>query len=261
MMSCHRFSALLSGLILLLPVVACHPPPPSGATVVVLVDLSGSVRRPEMVQLYERSFDAVAQQLAPGDALLVAPVTAASEMTLDLPIRKEFPVSNPPNDNQRLAKRLRQQAATEARKLLPDLQNRFRSWLEKPHQKILHTDLFGSLNLAERLFASYPERPFKVLVIFSDMVQDSPSCNFAHEHLSDQRCQALVKTLRSSRQLPDLGHVQVHVVGAAADNSARFHSIRNFWLAYFKAVGATLRPEDYGSAMVRFRIARGGGAK
>jgi hypothetical protein len=251
---------LAAGLALLVATAGCKPtPPPARAAVVVLVDLSGSVRKPEMIHLYERSFDAAVQQLAPGDVLLVAPVTAASEMTLDLPIREELPAPKPPNDNPAVVKRLREQAARKLKARLPDIEKRFRAWLEQPDRKILNTDLFGAFSIAQRLFASYPERPAKVLVVLSDMVQDSPAHNFTHERLSSGRTKTLLAALRDAGQLPQLDRAQVHVVGASAGNSARFHSIRDFWLAYFKAAGATLRPEDYGAAMVRFRISRGGG--
>ena len=251
------FTAMLAALA---GTLACKPtPPPARAAVVVLVDLSGSVRRPEMIELYERSFDAVAQQLAPGDVLLVAPVTAASEMTLDLPIREELAAPNPPNDNPAVVKRIREQAADKLKARLPDIEKRFRAWLEQPDRKILNTDLFGAFSYAQQLFASYPEQPAKVLVVLSDMVQDSPAHNFARQRLTPRRSKAPLTTLRNAGQLPRLDGAQVHVAGASAGNSARFHSIRNLWLAYFKAAGATLRPEDYGAAMVRFRISRGGG--
>ncbi|MHB0968610.1 MAG: hypothetical protein ACYC7A_10650 [Thermoanaerobaculia bacterium] len=118
-------------------------------------------------------------------------------------------------------------------------------------RRIGRTDIIGSLELAPRVFASYP-RDRKVLVILSDMVEDSDRFNFERETLSAKRIDAIVAALRDQGAIPDLRGVQVVVSGAMHRDNGRFRTIRDFWFRFFKEARAEMRKEDYGTTLIRF---------
>jgi hypothetical protein len=94
----------------------------------------------------------------------------------------------------------------------------------------------AGVQLAERVFAAYPEASARSLVLLSDMAQhtDSPDPT-----------------------VPDLAGVRVYVVGAGvtaggAMPSRRIVAVERSWMAFFAAAGADLTEERYGAALVRF---------
>jgi len=126
--------------------------------------------------------------------------------------------------------------------------------LDSPEGLYQQTKILDALQLAERVFGTYPNER-RVLVIFSDMVEESERYNFRHAQLTPAKIQAVIERERSQQRLANLKGVQVHVVGAAAGayghmNSEHIQQMRNFWLAYFKASGADLAPERYGSGIL-----------
>lgn len=237
--------------------VGCAPKPPATATVLVLADVSGSVRRPEMQQAYCAAFDKVFDALEPGDALIAAPITSASELTFDLPVQREMPDPGLERADNRLIRSAKMKNARERiESLEPEVREQFKTWLEADHGKVMWTDLFGALRLAQQLFANYPERPIRRLVILSDMIQDSPDWQFDELKLTDDRRTTIIRRLEQAGAMPRLDGVRVHVAGAYADDQARLRRIRGFWQEYFAAAGASLRPADYGTTLIRFEIDR-----
>jgi hypothetical protein len=98
------------------------------------------------------------------------------------------------------------------------------------------TDIRGGVQLAERVFAAYPDATDRSLVLLSDMVEHTPSRNEA---------------------APNLAGVRVYVVGAGVVASHALPartilSTQRFWLGFFTAAGADLTEERYGAALVRF---------
>jgi hypothetical protein len=99
---------------------------------------------------------------------------------------------------------------------------------------------------------SFPQKR-KTLVIFSDMVEESGELNFERDRLEPARVQGILATLSRDDRLPNLSGVSVYVVGATHVNLQRYRRTREFWLALFKAAGADLRPENYGSTSAHSR--------
>lgn len=117
------------------------------------------------------------------------------------------------------------------------------------------TSVMDAMHLAERVFASYPGSE-KVLVVFSDMIEQSRRYDFSRETLTGPRIAQIIERERSAGRLPDLEGVKVCVVGAGAAKSGgisaeRFLGIREFWIQYFKAAGAELPRERYGAALLK----------
>jgi len=117
------------------------------------------------------------------------------------------------------------------------------------------TSVLDGLQLAERVFSTF-EADRKLLVIFSDMIEQSKRYDFSAEKLTAARIGQIIAQERSAGRLPELQDVEVCVVGAGASISGglsadRIMAIREFWFEYFKAAGASLPKERYGSALLK----------
>jgi len=117
------------------------------------------------------------------------------------------------------------------------------------------TSVRDAMQLAERAFAAFGGDQ-KLLVVFSSMIEQSRRYDFTGENLTAARIGQIIARERAAQLLPDLQGVEVCVVGAGATgpdgpSTEKLLSIRNFWLQYFKAAGANLPPERYGSAFLK----------
>ncbi|MEW6652018.1 MAG: hypothetical protein AB1394_00965 [Bacteroidota bacterium] len=109
----------------------------------------------------------------------------------------------------------------------------------------------SSLQVAERVFKSFPQ-PRKILVIFSDMIEDSRKYNFEKENLTKEKISKIIKSEKEKGQITDMKDVKVYVAGATHPNSEIYDMIKNFWFEYFKTCGANLESQNYGAALIRF---------
>lgn len=224
---------------------------PAGKTVVVLTDVSGSVRDREAISNYEDAFRKVVATLDPGDVLVVAWISARSESEPRLPINEVMPAVRKTVSN-RLSEEAARKTAEEA--LVPRkkaLIHRFDALLEAPERAAPTTDILGALELAHRIFESY-SRSKRALVVLSDMVQESPELSLKNQALGPRQRSRLVGNLHRKGRIPRLSGVRVWVVGARNSEVRRFREIRSFWMEVFKAAGARLNEADYGGPLIRF---------
>jgi hypothetical protein len=96
------------------------------------------------------------------------------------------------------------------------------------------------------------KRPTKVLVLLSDMIEDSDMGNFERLQLDDSLTRREIERQRKAGLLPDLRGVRVYVVGANAVPMDRAAAIERFWRSYFSTCGATLGPGAYSRALPSF---------
>jgi hypothetical protein len=97
----------------------------------------------------------------------------------------------------------------------------------------------------------------RVLVVFSDMEEDSDRGNFLREDLSPKRIEMLLQKEQKETHLPDLRGVEAWVAGATPDRSlgaSKIREIEAFWSAYFGRVGAHLTSDRYGPALLNFAL-------
>jgi hypothetical protein len=227
-------------------------------TVVVLCDLSESTR--DLRDVYVHSFKKVLSSVGHGDVIVAAKITGASIAEPGIPIKEAFPEFVPrdkmgnPTDNPILVKNAKKEAdeRLEAKKEeLIRIANDFLSARGDSHKRILHTDIMSSLHVAERVFKNYRRDKF-ILVMLSDMIEDSSEYNFEKENLNDKRIEEIIRREKEKNKIPDLKGVKVYIVAAGAGGSKKFFTIQNFWLRYLKECGANLSKENYGSALLSF---------
>jgi hypothetical protein len=234
--------------LLLILILACCPLGASQDVVVcVLFDLSQSAQNVRAA--YRADFEKVVDGMAGGELVLGSAITAHSLATGRFEIDKEVPKYNPFVDS-RLTYRKKLQTTQMA--------------LKQDAHKLLEgastptTDLLGAMQLAEKAFQGNAAASAKarLLLVFSDMVEESGQYNFRRENLTPARIASLVEAERKAGRLPLLKGVQVWVAGAGGTAPEKFLQIQDFWIQYFRAAGADLRKSHYGAGLMDFSIPR-----
>jgi hypothetical protein len=246
-------SVLAAGCLVTLALAGCGPPPPERPAKVILVlfDLSESTATQAMRTAYADTFRAVASTIGPGDALVAGWITDRSAAELTLPVRLAIPPFEPGTDNPPMVTALRTEAEAKAKLEIDRACTTIEAGLRGPGRKVLKTSIMSSLAVAERVFASDP-RPRKLLVLVSDMLEDSEHYVFDRMKLGPAEASRIIATERAAARLPDLAGVTVHVAGAAAATDEKLFEVQRFWLAYMHECGADLRKEHYGAALIGY---------
>jgi lysophospholipase L1-like esterase len=144
----------------------------------------------------------------------------------------------------------------EVKKKKEAILNKVKEVLFNETREVPSTKIMDALQLAERVFKTH-KRDKKILVLFSDMVEESEYYNFKRENLTQKRIEQIISQEKAKGRLPDLSGVKVYVVGAAAGSyekmpSEKIFGLQNFWLRYFKECGADLAKERYGGPLLEF---------
>jgi hypothetical protein len=205
-----------------------------------------------MRQLYLRSLRTILASTRHGDTLVAGWITDKSAAELELPIKFSFKPFAIDTKNPVLAKVRQDKADAELGKDIKALESQTTGLFDQiDKRRIMRTAIIDSLDLAERVFPNY-RTDKKVLVLMSDMIEDSHRYNFERESLAPERRAAIIEQLRKSGELPDLQGVRVFVIGATHQQPDRARRIREFWFELFSAGGAELRKQDYGGPLIEF---------
>jgi len=106
------------------------------------------------------------------------------------------------------------------------------------------------LNIADTIF--HNEKRSKLLVILSDMIQDSKEFNFERSRITNSYTAKVIKHRRKQKMIPNLSGVKVYVAGASAKAAKKYRSIEKFWSSYFKVAGADFSSHRYGHTLLEF---------
>lgn len=243
---------LLSGILAL---SACREarlfPSERDTAVFILFDVSGSTDSPQIRQSYVHDLGTIAQLLAQQGGILRGDVIGSEALnTSTIPIDVTFPsydllLSTDKKHSQQVAAaldRVKQQVESVLVNQKSASRTAVMSSLEVA-AKILNGDQLKNANR-------------KILVVFSDMVEESPRYNFPRERLTEPRIRAIIEAERSTGRLPNLQGVKVWKAGASAVglDDDRSRALQRFWVEYFKAAGADLEPDRYGSRLLNFSV-------
>ncbi|MBK6915003.1 MAG: hypothetical protein IPH11_15580 [Ignavibacteriales bacterium] len=219
--------------------------------VCVLFDLSETTNTPAIRKNYLEKFKLILNSMNSGDAIEAALITEKSLSELDLSINCDFTKIIPFTDTdlaERIAKIQSDSIITLRKDSILAVAD---SILFKPNRKISKTEIIGSLQVAERVFKSF-KQPRKILVVFSDMIEDSKDYNFEREILNSNRIRKIIDLEKQKHSLPDFNQVKVFVAGATHEDSRKYNQIKYFWFEYFKSCNANLEPQNYGAALINF---------
>jgi len=118
-----------------------------------------------------------------------------------------------------------------------------RTWQERSARlasSCAKTDILGALLVASEEFHASPSGRRKVLIVLSDMKQATHALNLEREALV--QTPAAMRQVADNRLLADLRGVDVYAEGVdgAGETVPYWHSLHDFWTAYFVQAGATL---------------------
>lgn len=231
------------------------PTPAGGKVVMALFDLSSSTRETAIRQRYADSFQRVLDKVGENDVIVADAITDDPLGQSSFPINQTFPLFNPGTDNPLLVRKKQGEYDTQLQERRGQLAATAQRLLADTSRRISQTRILDAIRLAERVFKTYL-RQKKVLVIFSDMIEESDRANFQREAPMEANTAKLLDQEQRASRLPDLAGVRVYVIGAAASNqrlaATSYTDVQNFWLQYFKRVGADLAKERYGAALLSF---------
>jgi len=218
-------------------------------TIFVLFDLSESTNKPAMRKSYVDSMSVVMEKLTSGDTLAYDNITEASleKSTLKVVSIPKTATSGDA-DIVAMAKNAqdKEQYKEQRKKLLDD----FGLFLNNSAGHY-NTAILSSMQTVDRVFGSFKKNK-KILVIFSDMIEDSKDYNFDDVTLTTEAIDGIIAKEKAKGRMPDLTGTTVYVVGATCSNADKYMNIQNFWMKYFKECGADLSKENYGTTLALF---------
>lgn len=238
-------------LIIVLPLLAvgCRAQSAEAERVgVALFDVSGSTNVEPIKRQYLNDFGKVMDYISQGGRIIADVIDdnplAHSRFPIDRAIKPFNSFSENRLDYERRIRLERATLLNDARKITDEQRS------SRPGSRIIE-----ALQLAERAFDTYGGKS-KVLIVFSDMIEQSDRYDFSSESLTDSRIRAIIEAERSAGRLPSFEGVEVCISGAGAAvsgglPSGRLVAIRDFWLQYFRATGADLPKARYGATLIK----------
>jgi hypothetical protein len=213
---------------------------------VALFDVSASTAAHPIREQYARDFEKIIGLVTSGGIVAADIIDDNPLAHSTVPINEPFKPRSAAESNLYYQRRIR---AHRARVL-----QLARSILDKRRSDRPGSHIFEALHLAERIFATYQDRQ-KLLVVFSDMIEQSHRYDFAQENLTQERIASIIEAERDAMRIPDLRDVEVCVTGAGASTaggipSEQILAIRDFWLRYFGVAGANLPKVRYGATLL-----------
>ena len=223
-----------------------------GTAIIIFLDFSGSIKTDERA-LFKREIESqILPSLSAGDRLLMAPI---HDKTLTefrplvqaiLPAKPEFSVWR---DNVLTYNRRVREVEARVLDLKAKVKTEVADVLGRRYASP-YTDIFSSLLIAQKLFHEETRR--KVLVLMSDMIEDTPEYNFEKITWSPSAVEKLVAELEAKALIPKLPGVCVYVSGASAKSAALAENIARFWEAYFRRTGADMHPSRYAHVLLHW---------
>jgi hypothetical protein len=209
--------------------------------IVIFVDMSASADQARRTVCKE-AFEKIYQNLRQGDRVVVGTITSQSYVEFKPAVDEEIPKKTV-WDNRLQYERSLTQAKERIRREVNKLLSQ--------KQGTLLTEILDSLNIADIIFHEEKERQ-KVLVLLSDMIQDSKEYKFDKDKMTDEYINHIIQHRQKNKLMPNLNGVKVYVAGASAADSDKFRAIQTFWAHYLAESGADYSPHRYGHSLINF---------
>ncbi|MES0446212.1 MAG: hypothetical protein ABUJ92_06675 [Desulfobacterales bacterium] len=209
--------------------------------IVIFVDMSASANRARRT-VYNKAFEMIYQDLRQGDRVMVGTITSRSYIDFKPAVDVEIPKKSVWVNRIQFERNLagtKEKIRMEVNRLLSKKQGTQR------------TEILNSLNIADTIFHDEKKRD-KILVLLSDMIQDSKEYNFERSKLTKSYINKVVNYRQKNNLIPNLTGTKVYVAGASAADTNKYRSIENFWTIYFKKCGADFSHHRYGHTLISF---------
>jgi hypothetical protein len=214
---------------------------PNPRLIIILVDMSASADQARRT-VCKDAFEKVYRNLRHGDRLVVGTITSQSYIEFKPTVDEEIPKKTVWDNRLQYEKKL------------TDTKEKIRREVDKllsQKQGTLLTEILDSLNIADIIFHDEKERQ-KILVILSDMIEDSKEGKFDKDKITDEYIHRVIKSRQKNNLIPNLANVKVYVAGASAADSDKFRAIQAFWARYFSESRADFSPHRYGHSLINF---------
>lgn len=209
--------------------------------IIVFVDMSDSSSEARRTVCKE-AFEKIYQNLRQGDRVVVGTITSHSYIEFKPTVDVEIPKKSIWDNRLQFEKKM---ANT-----LEKIRGETNILLSRERGTML-TEILDSLNIAHIVFSDEKERQ-KILVLLSDMIEDSTGYNFEKDKISDEYIDKVIRDRQKSKLIPNFTGVKVYVAGASAADSNKFREIQKFWTYYFAKTGADFSPNRYGHSLIIF---------
>lgn len=200
--------------------------------IVALFDLSGSVpaRDKEMKKKYLDDFrQVVNKKVKSGDCLFGLVITERSGS--DRFIFKNECIPPSPGVFEDPKKQL--EIVNQKNRILNKTKEAF-------DRSALGTDIIAGLRIASEIFKKDNSHG-RVLIIFSDMVNESVEINMERHTPEAKDVERLLENWHQAGSVPDLKNVKVYAWGAGHPDEQRRVKIEQFWRRLFQALGAQVQ--------------------
>ncbi|MCX7905320.1 MAG: hypothetical protein N2446_01295 [Elusimicrobiales bacterium] len=213
--------------------------------IILLVDISSSVRDNLRNQYIKEFKEIVIPFIKDGDRLIIQKIVDNPDVKPTIIFNETFPVYSI------LMNRIEYE--TQKIEFISKSTSTFHSSLITG-ERVKYTGILDSLNMTEEILKQYQMEKFSrvVLIIFSDMIEDSNYYNFETGKIDN--IDNLIKEIflkytkrRKSVKLsdfPQLDNLEVYIsgiYGGANFTPQRIDFIKRFWMEYFKSTGAMLK--------------------
>jgi hypothetical protein len=209
--------------------------------IVILVDMSASADQARRTVCKE-AFEKIYQSLRQGDRIVVGTITSQSYIEFKPTVDEEIPKKTV-WDNRLQYERGLTQTREKIRREVSNLLSQKRG--------TPLTEILDSLNIADTIFHDERKRQ-KILVILSDMIQDSKEYKFDSDKITGEYINKIIQYRQENKLMPNLKGVRVYVAGASAADSGQFRAVQTFWARYFGECGADFSPHRYGHSLINF---------
>lgn len=233
---------------------------------ICLIDYSGSLSEQTLHRYVEIISSDILRRLGEKDRLVVLPIdegakTKAVKLVYDDRAERRFTYYTDgyahAEDSLRL--RLKQYADEKG----PEIESELLRQKELRQKYTYLSDIFAALEQAAVLVERNESESFwqglrrfiagkkklvstNVIILFSDMIQESSECSFAGaKGCTPEQAREILDKLRAWNRVPDLHGCLVFVNGRTGSDNEQLENIQNFWAQYFKETGASLAAYDY----------------
>jgi hypothetical protein len=209
--------------------------------IIILVDMSGSTEQVRPTVCKE-AFEKIYKNLRQGDRVVVGTITSRSYIEFKPTVDEEIPKKTIWDNRLQFERKLtdsKEKIRRETNKLL------------SRKRGTLLTEILDSLNIADTIFHDEKERQ-KILVILSDMIEDSKEYNFDKDKITDEYIDNIIRDRQKNKLMPNFTGVKVYVAGASADDSNKFRAVKTFWTRYLAESRADFSSHRYGHSLINF---------
>jgi len=214
---------------------------PNPRLIIILVDMSGSADQARRT-VCKDAFEKIYRNLRQGDRVVVGTITSQSYIEFKPTVDEEIPKKTVWDNRLQYEKKLKdtkEKIRGETNKLL------------SRERGTLLTEILDSLNIADIIFHDEKERQ-KILVILSDMIEDSKEHNFDKDKITDEYINNIIRDRQKNKLMPNFTGVKVYVAGASANDSNKFRAVQTFWTRFFTESRADFSPHRYGHSLINF---------